>query len=251
MLKLLKYEMIQNYRSFALIFAIFLLACVSLPFLPENMSLIAYAVMTFAMIGMLVTVFLTIVRGYHSSMFQKPGYLTLTLPISTQQIVLSKIIAAAIWWLLTGIVILIGVVVIALITTYRYWDELIISQFLFQVRAVLSYLGLYNIETAIKLIVNSFVSVLTSISGIFALVTVVQTKYTRKHKVAIGFVICIVYAILVQTIIVNGLIPSYNTIDPLDLFDQYFYVMLAFNVIQVTIFYLVTVYVVSKKIEIE
>lgn len=252
MLKLLKYEMIQNYRSFALIFAVFLLACVMLPFLPLEIFEIANATMMMVIAGISITVFVTIVRGYYTSMFEKPGYLTLTLPVSTHQIVLSKIIAAVIWWALTGIVTTIGIVTIIGIAGSRYIDRVTMNQVIYQIKVALSYLGLYNIVAAVKVVTALFLGLLSSITGIFALVTVVQTKYTRKHKVLAGFIIYIVYTIVLQTLFTGVIFTAVFSDGGISSnINLYFTFALLVSTIKIIIFYLVTIFVIDKKIEVE
>lgn len=252
MLKLLKYEMIQNYRSFAAIFAIFLIACFSLPFLPMNAFEIANTVMVFVVTGISISIFVTIIKGYYSSMFQKPGYLTLTLPMSTHQIVLSKIIAAFIWWTLTIVVICFGMLSMITIYSVKNLNQNVIEQTFEVAKITLSYLGLYNIQTVLIILLNILTSLMTSITGLFALVTIVQTKYTRKHKVLAGFGIYVLYSIIINFVLNRLIYPNdiaynftYTTL------GQVFYIGILVSIIQVVIYYFVTIYIVNNKIEIE
>ncbi|SDQ09976.1 hypothetical protein SAMN05216392_0412 [Streptococcus equinus] len=55
-----------------------------------------------------------IVRRFYKNIFGREGYLTLTLPVSTHQIILSKLIASLIWTAFNTIVVTIGVTLLVI-----------------------------------------------------------------------------------------------------------------------------------------
>ncbi|MDY2775579.1 MAG: ABC transporter permease [Streptococcus infantarius] len=55
-----------------------------------------------------------IVRRFYKNIFGREGYLTLTLPVSTHQIILSKLIASLIWTAFNTIVVIIGVTLLVI-----------------------------------------------------------------------------------------------------------------------------------------
>ena len=59
--------------------------------------------------GSWVATVIIIVRRFYQSIFGKEGYLTLTLPVTTHQIILSRLLAAFIWTLCNTLVLIIGV----------------------------------------------------------------------------------------------------------------------------------------------
>ena len=84
MLKLLKYEMIQSYRQYFLTLGIFLILCVLAPLLPDFISQVLSSLMIFAMLGISIAVLVNVITNFNRSMYKRPGYLTLTLPVSTE-----------------------------------------------------------------------------------------------------------------------------------------------------------------------
>ena len=56
MLKILKYELIQGWRSYALTFGIFLAACVAIAVLPINIAAIAGTVLMLAVFGIAIAI---------------------------------------------------------------------------------------------------------------------------------------------------------------------------------------------------
>lgn len=114
MLKLIKYEMFHSYRSFGLVFGIFLLACFGATVLPINMGMAVSSILLLLVFGIFISVFVTIIKNYNTSMFKKPGYLTLTLPLSTHKIIISKVISACIWLFVSMIILALGIFILVI-----------------------------------------------------------------------------------------------------------------------------------------
>ncbi len=249
MLKLLKFELIHSYRSFALVFAIFLMGCAALPLLPVDIFAIASVLLVFATLGISIAVFVTIVRNYNSSMFKKPGYLTLTLPVSSHQIVISKIISALIWFTITGIVLTIGLFIMLIVLGLKSGVDFDLPLIFNAIMKEFKYLNLNDYLELLKLVIRGMIVSITSVAGVYALVTIVQTKYTRKHKVAIAFVIYFIYSFIVSLLLQNVLgintdIIAYNE-------DILFNITTLINLIQFALYYFVTIYVLDYKLELE
>ena len=112
MLKLLKYEMIQSYRQYFLTLGIFLILCVLAPLLPDFISQVLSSLMIFAMLGISIAVLVSVITNFNRSMYKRPGYLTLTLPVSTEKLVGAKFIGSLIWVFVSSIVLSLGILII-------------------------------------------------------------------------------------------------------------------------------------------
>ncbi|SJZ45169.1 hypothetical protein [Anaerorhabdus furcosa] len=252
MLKLIKYEMIHSYRSFAIIFGVFLLACVLVPFLPYDISIIGATLIMFAFFGISIAVFVTIIRNYNTSMFKKPGYLTLTLPVSTHELVISKVLSALIWLFITSVILFLGLIILvmAVMVVEGYQVNLfeIINE-IFKNFSKFDFASLFSL--LFQLTVQSIVTIL----GFFALTTILQTKYTRNHKTALGFIIFVLYAFV--TAIIGDMLPINNN----ELFMEFNsygnfhlninWMAVLYSCIEIAFFYIITIFVINKKIEIE
>lgn len=253
MLKLIKYEMIHSYRSFAIIFGVFLLACVLVPFLPYDISIIGATLIMFAFFGISIAVFVTIIRNYNTSMFKKPGYLTLTLPVSTHELVISKVFSALIWLFITSVILFLGLIILvmAIMVVEGYQVNLfeIINE-IFKNFDKIDFASLFAL--LFQLIVQSIVTIL----GFFALTTILQTKYTRNHKTALGFIIFVLYAF------VTAIIGDMFSLNNGEFFISYGYsynvqsisinwMSILYSCIEIAFFYIITIFVINKKIEIE
>ena len=64
---------------------------------------------SFLIIGILFALFISIFVNYDRSMFKRPGYLTLTLPVSTTELILSKVLTTMIWLIIAMFVMVVGI----------------------------------------------------------------------------------------------------------------------------------------------
>lgn len=116
MLKLMKYEFIHSMRSFFISFCVFWGACLLLPFFTEGLipdipilSFMMAFGFTVLVMGISIALFVSIFTHYYHSMFKRPAYLTLTLPVSSLQLIISKLIVSFVWLILGGIALMFGV----------------------------------------------------------------------------------------------------------------------------------------------
>ena len=114
MLKLLKYEIIESYRQYLLTFVVFLMLCAITPLVPVFISNILSILVAIAFTGIFIAIFLNVIISFNRSMYKRPGYLTLTLPVRTENLIGAKLIGSLIWVVISTLVLLIGIVGIVL-----------------------------------------------------------------------------------------------------------------------------------------
>lgn len=139
---------------------------------------IALLIYLACIIAVLIQVMVNIIRNFYQSMFGKTSYLTHTLPVTSQQLLLSKIIAGVLWGIVSGIVIFFTILLLAALIS-RYipsFDD---------IGYLLSKLELFNLET-ILLLFNGTMEYIQGILLIFLAMTIVHTCYIRKYRVACG-----------------------------------------------------------------
>lgn len=251
MLKLIKFEMIHSYRSFARVFAGYMIICVILPFLPYEISMIGTALTMFATFGISIAVFVTIIINFNNSMFKKPGYLTLTLPVTSHQLIISKIISTFIWLMITGVILFIGLFLLVFIMLIKEVGIPAVS--IGEIFEAIGYLISTGIDVAggeiLLGIIQGIVSTVSTIIAMFTLITVVQTKYTRKNKTVWAFFIFFIYMFIGSYI--NTLIVGNVVFDGMDSFMNLSYYMIAISIVEAVVFYFITIYIIDHQIEIE
>ena len=195
MLKLIKYDIMQNYHIYAIEYAIYLILCLVIPFLPENLSaIVAMFLILFVMIVILFNIG-TIIYNYYQSMFGKQAYLTLTLTYNSHELFASKLIAAVLWIVISFLVLILGITIITIIMSFQYTD---IQEFFNLVRLSGDIFIEFFISTDfLQAILVMLLTIISFVITGFTLCTIVQTKFTRKNKMAwlvgIFFVASMIY----------------------------------------------------------
>ena len=72
MLKLLKYEIIQSYRQYLLTFAIFLIMCILIPWMPDFISGILLTLLIIAFMGISIAVNVNVILNFKRSKYKSP-----------------------------------------------------------------------------------------------------------------------------------------------------------------------------------
>lgn len=257
MLKLMKYEFIHSMRSFMTSFCVFLGACILLPFFSEgimpNIPFLNFAVsfgFTVLIMGICLALFISIFTRYYHSMFKRPAYLTLTLPVSSIQLIISKLLVTFLWLFIAGIVLFIGIMLMGLVSVWlngnmhMYFDGL---PELFHM--AMDYIWNHPSEI-LKAIITMFVEVYSLVIFVYFSLTVVHTRLCRRHRVAIGVCIWIALAIgysyLLQNVVATGY--AINIVNfGINVPVMYYFVSIMCSVILT----ILTVYLLDHHIEIE
>lgn len=242
MLKLLKYELIGSYRQYLLTFLIFLMGCIVLPFLSSGLGQMLSAFFMIAIFGIAISILVNIVLAYNHSMFKRPGYLTLTLPVTSSQLLLSKVIGALIWSTVASITLFIGMGILMFIMM-----EANISDFLAGIgpffNQLLPYLGSVLGQIGIMI-----VELIAMILSFYFTITFIHTRFVPKHKTLVGiagyFIISILGGYLLSLdIVLDFLISLSDT-------GASMAILLA-NLLLIVGFFLGTKYLLDTQIEVE
>lgn len=242
MLKLLKYELIGSYRQYFLTFVLYLLLCLMTPFLPDFISNFTMGLIMVAVFGISISIFVNIVLYFNNSMYKKGGYLTLTLPVSTKSLVLSKWLGAMIWSVLAGIILLIGLSGLLILAVNVPLSDLLTVSADF-VKSLFD-----NISVLLKGIFHGFLSLSSGILSLYFTVTFVHTKFVRKYKTVVGIVGYIIaaflFGILLEQITMQSIFVNLST-------NQLFWISCLFEGLLCAVFYFGSVYLIDHYIEIE
>lgn len=251
MLKLLKHEFIHSMRTYGIAFGIFLIYCIIYPILANVTILqeayILQAFMIFGLFGITIGIFIAMVisifLNYYRSMFQKPAYLTLTLPVSTKDLIISKVLMTLVWVCIGIGVYVVGYGLLIIISNiisegslYSSWDVIVKEiRYLFNVETIKYILfGIYEILSTIILM----------ISTIYFSLTLTHTKWFRKHRVLIGVIIFLVLSYIIQAL--TGFIVSEAIY-----YDERTMVVGTFQILLSILMIFSTIYIINHHIEIE
>lgn len=249
MLKLMKYEFVHSYRTFLISFVAFLAGCVMLPFVMDGflsqipaVSVIFGLGFSFLIIGIILALIISIFINYDRSMFKRPGYLTLTLPVTTTELILSKVLTTIIWLILAMLVLFGGCLLMMLVIAVKegFFD---FPEFIKNMRSLFNQFIDYMMNEPVDLFGNILFGLgdlLIVVSGIYFTLTIVHTKWFRKHQVVLGIIFYIVLNLVIGWI-TSLLFGNHGTI-----------IMYAFYYLVVgSLLTLATIYAIDHYIEIE
>ena len=182
------------------------------------------------MITLGISTLILIIRRFKGSVYDRQGYLTLTLPVSEHQIILAKLLGAFIWSLISSAVLVLSIYIILVIIEPNSVNLLAFKD-LFQ--QYLDSIGLYLI---------SFI--LSTISGILCIYLAISIgQLFNEYRTALAVLAYIVIQIVLGFVGLNLRI------------DTNFNMMLTFEIftdlILIAGFYLGTYYILKNKVNLQ
>ncbi|MEG0277476.1 MAG: hypothetical protein RR630_10655 [Coprobacillus sp.] len=211
MLKLMKFEMIHSVRTFATSFIIFLLGCVLMPFaihfLAGNQTSefilgalgLIFVILT---MGILLALFVSVFINYKRSMFERPGYLTLTLPKSNLEIIVSKLIVAIVWIFIGMLVLFGGILLMGLFVSLLEGNLNNIKDIFKALSIVIENINIdaYKVFSTTLLCIAELAFV---VSSIYLSISIVHTRWIKKYKTVIAIVIFFVLNMILNMDVFN------------------------------------------------
>ena len=249
MLNVIKYDILQNYRIYIIEYVVYLITCIILPFIPQNIVFIPMFLLLLLVWAMILLNFVTIFYNFYKSMYSNKGYLTMTLPLSSHELLLGKIFAGIIWIIISFVILFLGFGLIALM--FSIMENSVLEQLSFLLKALsqlVSTVYFYEGILAIIIFIISFITV-----G-FTVLTIIQTKFTRKHK-AIWAIVAYVALIVINNILryafvkIIAIFGLYNTIGNILQITGPILPTALISLIQSTILYFVIIYVLDNMLE--
>ena len=199
---------------------------------PDNTGyLIFFLILVFGGLSVtlwIATIFL-IIRRFKGSVYDRQGYLTLTLPVSEHQIITAKLLGGLVWSILSYIVFILSILIIFFLTPI----EKDFTAFYNFISPYLSYGGLY--------VVSLLVGSITWILSIYLAISIGQLF--NEYRTAMGILAYIVIAIVI------GYITFFLRI------ENDFHTMIGVEILRdlvlATIYYLGTYYILKNKVNLQ
>ena len=202
-------------------------------FIPIILALIFGVLVAGAWIATLVI----IIRRFYKNVFGCEGYLTLTLPVSSHQLILSKLIASFIWTVFNAIVLVIGIALLVLPISG-------VGRFLM----ALPYFA--SLFTPTEWLILFICFILSSLSGILMIYLAIAVgQLFTDRRALMGFVAC--FAIATIVIILSETISSQLTRDTFDININLFTYFGIECLIEGIVFYFATNYLLKNKLNIQ
>ena len=206
--KLMKYDIRSTWRDFTGIYLAILLGVIIVPIILNNaqsqiLNMSAGLIAFFIVVAVIVVTIINLFKIFNTNVFSKEGYLTMTLPATSGQIITSKLLVSSMWIILTGLVSIAGIIIFTLIIT---GPNPFLEMFSY-IRSFLAEIGSGQTAgltfTIILFAVSVLVSTVKEISKLFLACSIAHLKQIRRFRVAAGILSYFVFTWL-ETIIVQA-----------------------------------------------
>ncbi len=254
MLKTLKYDLIQTWRSFMLVVICYLgasfLVAVSIKSSLNLFTGVSIFVWVISMIALTLGLTVLIFLNFKKSLFSKEGYLTLTLPLTSHQLIISKVISA-LTIMISGIIILfLGMM---MFITFVSEDVGYFFSYIYpEIIRLFSTLG-FDLVPIIILFIIQFIS---SILTIFMVVSLTHTSFIRNHRTFWAIVFFFLHSYILSFITGNVsflssdfIVYGYNSTALAA--NSNIWIQLIFYIVLIAIDYFVTYFCLENKIEVQ
>ena len=198
----------------------------------QQMIMLVFLALVFGglIITLSISTLILIIRRFKGSVYDRQGYLTLTLPVSEHQIILSKLLGAFIWSLASSLVFILSIYIILVLTGANFLD-------------------IFSLEYLFKFYMDSFwlslISyILSTVSGILCIYLAISIgQLFNEYRTALA----VLAYIVIQTIL--GFVGLNLRID----IDYNW--MISFEIVKYLIlsaaFYLGTYYILKNKVNLQ
>lgn len=214
--------------------------------LPEKNQAVLLVFLATVFGGLMITLgistLILIIRRFKGSVYDRQGYLTLTLPVSEHHIITAKLIGAFIWSVISTTVLLLCIYIILLSTNS---NEV-------QLSTLLSFVGEHF--TGFGLTVLSFL--LSTISGILCIYLAISIgQLFNEYRTALSIVAYIGIQIIIGFIGVFFNTSTNFYVNSLAGFNDNFYMGASISIVEelifIAIFYLGTYYILRNKVNLQ
>lgn len=255
--KLMKYEFKAMGRIFLPLFgALLVVAAVNRLFISMNFTvpkIIGTSISVVMIVALCVIALILTLQRFYRNLLKSEGYLMLTLPVSTDSLIWSKLLVASIWTIVSLIVVMLAVSIMA-VTGDSFRAFLNAVQTFFRCLWEGGFNAVFlTVETVVLAILSLF-------SGILMLYTCMALSLlVNKHRVGFSFLMYIVISIIGQIaasiIATTYNFPSFHNIVDLQTalgpIQSVFNLCFACILISGAVFYAVTRYMLRNKLNLE
>lgn len=205
--------------------------------LRTNLQIFSFIALTILAAALTLATFFLVINRFYQNVYGREGYLTMTLPVSSHQIILSKLVAASFWMFLSTLT--------CIISFFLYFlPSMNLAELLAELPALIAD---FHEHVPIPLFVSSlFASHLSSILLIYLSISIGQLFQNRRGLM--GFVAY--FSLYVILSFLNTFITPQSIYDSFFGANYFFYVLVT-SVIQGPICYFATNYLLTHRLNIQ
>ena len=197
----------------------------------QQMIMLVFLALVFGglIITLSISTLILIIRRFKGSVYDRQGYLTLTLPVSEHQIILAKLLGAFIWSLISSAVFFLSIYII-----FATIDPNMVDSYFFD------YLFVHYIENFWLTLISFFMSTVASILCIYLSISIGQLF--NEYRTALAVLAYIVIHIVLGFVDIFSPSLNYSMMMSAEIFK---------NLILSAVFYLGTYYILKNKVNLQ
>ena len=197
----------------------------------QQMIMLVFLALVFGglIITLSISTLILIIRRFKGSVYDRQGYLTLTLPVSEHQIILAKLLGAFIWSIISSAVFFLSIYII-----FATIDPTMVDSYFFD------YLFVHYIENFWLTLISFFMSTVASILCIYLSISIGQLF--NEYRTALAVLAYIVIHIVLGFVDIFSPSLNYSMMMSAEIFK---------DLILSAAFYLGTYYILKNKVNLQ
>jgi hypothetical protein len=212
--KLLKYEFKSTARKFLPLYgaivavSIVLNLGVRFPHLMP-MNMLGGFILFGLFVALAILTLSTVVKRFKDNLLSDEGYLMFTLPVSSEKLILSKLLTAIVWIISSGFFAFISALLI--MANKEFINAM--SEFSIHLHELMAYLTVDYVVIAILFLITVLFQTVYFVLLIYTSLSVSQIAVFNKHRTAVSIITFIVLLSVVNTILGNGFSDIFRSTD--------------------------------------
>jgi len=245
LIKTIKHEFLATYRRFGILYIGVILLAILATITLRNRVDFAGPIIALLAVGIIVCVvflYYNIVATYEKMLFSTQGYLEFTLPVSTSDLLLSKIIVNVFWAVCSFLIFF----ACGYFFLYALLSTEVFTQVYTEIGSAFN-IAMQNIGySSFRLAAEFLVSIVLFNVSVAFCCAIVHTKYIKSAKKVVAVVVY-----LVLTFLVDMLRSGIPTVFKMSEFATSRYFQLPFNILITVALFAITYYFLRYELEIE
>ncbi|WAW14890.1 hypothetical protein [Peptostreptococcus equinus] len=252
--KLMKYEFKSLFKTFSIAYLLMIIASILLATTIKNVDSVLSGTAMFFFVVVIVTTFIMVlvftITRFNKSLLSDEGYLMFTVPAKTSTIVLSKAFTIVFFSIFTTLVVLLACFCIGLFLNEGNMEGLI--KVLDQVAKYMTF------SLAINIIIYTLISSFSSVMLIYLALSFGQIGKLKKHKNIFSIIFYFVTAYIIsmssQMLFGNSFIENSSNTSAILLIESITKKIIFYNIYEIVlsiVFFIGTVYILDKKLNLD
>lgn len=194
--------------------------------------------------ALLISTFFLVVTRFQKSVYGRQGYLTMTLPITSHQLILSKLLTSIIWYLLAGLMVVISLIIIWVIAFIPVYHKIDILNMLHELSNIANWPVIY-------FVISYFTEMVMGILLAYFAISLGQLFRDHRTLLAIVFYFAIQFVLgIISFIYTFSLITAgYSELSIFPFYPST--IGIIFNILLAVAFYFGTHFIMTKKLNLQ